>query len=721
MSRVYGQAPEIEWQNTIGGSLDEILTSVSTTMDSGFILGGYSSSTNTGDKTEVGSGWEDYWVVKLNSIGGIEWQNTIGGNEIDRLFSINQTSDSGYILGGYSSSGLSGDKTEMAVGNDYWIIKIDADGNIIWQNTIGGSGDDLLSVVQQSPTGYLIGGYTTSGVSGDKTDGNFGNYDFWVLKLDISGNIVWQKTFGGDNEDRLYDIYQTFDGGSVICGSSLSGITGNKTEPNNGGKDYWVIKLDSIGNILWQNTIGGNFDDIPKSIQQTSDGEYIIGGTSSSDIFGDKTESSIGAFGSNDFWVLKLDISGNIVWQNTIGGSSSDNLLDIQEAFDSGFILAGGSLSDIGFDKSEINFGQTDYWIVKVDSDGNLVWDNTIGGTATDFLYAIDFAVDGGLIIGGYSHSEISWDKTEGNIGTGTAYADYWVIKLIPEDCITPFIFYGDIDNDGFGNISDTLSACIPPIGYVLNSADCNDSNYNIHPFAVEICNDLDDNCNFTIDEGLTMNTFYNDEDGDSFGDADLFINSCLELIAGYVFDSTDCDDLNILVNPSAMETCNSFDDNCNLTIDEDLTFITYYIDADGDNYGNADIDTVWCLPVTGYIIDSTDCDDSNALIYPDAPEILDGIDNNCNKLIDEGLTINETILNSIKIYPNPTVDILFVEYSGYDEVTFELINIGGQILWLDDIVTSFVEIDVSKFASGIYLLKIKTPDGDAMVKFVKD
>lgn len=100
------------------------------------------------------------------------------------------------------------------------------------------------------------------------------------------------------------------------------------------------------------------------------------------------------------------------------------------------------------------------------------------------------------------------------------------------------------------------------------------------------------------------MNTFYNDEDGDSFGDADLFINSCLELIAGYVFDSTDCDDLNILVNPSAMETCNSFDDNCNLTIDEDLTFITYYIDADGDNYGNADIDTVWCLPVTGYIID---------------------------------------------------------------------------------------------------------------------
>ncbi|MBK9455349.1 MAG: putative metal-binding motif-containing protein [Bacteroidetes bacterium] len=152
----------------------------------------------------------------------------------------------------------------------------------------------------------------------------------------------------------------------------------------------------------------------------------------------------------------------------------------------------------------------------------------------------------------------------------------FGLARYVAENCVSA-TYYADVDEDGYGDLSQDSIACNLPIGYVTDSSDCNDLNAEINPASIEICNDIDDNCNFDIDEGLIIYTLYVDADSDNFGDADLFINSCLELIAGYVSDSTDCDDLNILVNPSAIESCNSFDDNCNLIIDEDLTFYVLY------------------------------------------------------------------------------------------------------------------------------------------------
>jgi hypothetical protein len=154
--QIQAQAPTIEWQNTIGGSSGDYLYSINQTSDGGYILGGRSSSGLSGDKTEGSQGNDDYWVVKLNSLGVIEWQNTIGGSNNDRLESINQTSDGGYILGGYSNSGLSGDKTEAGQGNDdYWVVKLNSLGVIEWQNTIGGSSnDELWSLNQRGEGGY---------------------------------------------------------------------------------------------------------------------------------------------------------------------------------------------------------------------------------------------------------------------------------------------------------------------------------------------------------------------------------------------------------------------------------------------------------------------------------------------------------------------------------------------------------------------------------------
>jgi PKD repeat protein len=218
----------IEWQNTLGGSSIDKLQSIKQTADGGYILGGYSESGISGDKTEVCQGSYDYWVVKLAAIGTIEWQNTIGGNDYDYLQSIQQTADGGYILGGYSYSGISGDKTEANQGGfDYWVVKLSATGTIEWQNTIGGSNDDYLQSIQQIANGgYILGGYSSSGISGDKTEAIQGNFlfDYWVIKLSATGTIQWQNTIGGSIEDYLLSIQQTTDGGYILGGYSRSGI-----------------------------------------------------------------------------------------------------------------------------------------------------------------------------------------------------------------------------------------------------------------------------------------------------------------------------------------------------------------------------------------------------------------------------------------------------------------------------------------------------------------
>ena len=205
-----------------------------------YILGGESVSSNTIDKTEVSNGEYDYWVIKLNPSGEIEWQNTIGGNAHDRLDYLIQTPDGGYLVGGTSTSGISGDKTEACYGgNDYWIIKLSAAGEIEWQNTIGSSAEDYLTQMNfTSDGGYILGGYSYGGISGEKTMATFGTNDYWVIKINSVGEIEWQKAYGGSGSDQLSWIIQTSDGGYILVGESGSGISGNKTSVNFGFYDF---------------------------------------------------------------------------------------------------------------------------------------------------------------------------------------------------------------------------------------------------------------------------------------------------------------------------------------------------------------------------------------------------------------------------------------------------------------------------------------------------
>jgi len=435
---------EIEWQNTIGGSGVDGSYCIQETNDGGYIIGGSSESNISGDKTENCLGGSDYWIVKTDANGNLLWQNTIGGNGDEYLTSIQQTADGGYILGGPSSSNISADKIEDCIGGpDYWIVKTDALGTIQWQNTIGGSGaDQLYDIRQTADGGYILGGYSTSNISGDKTENCYGLYDYWIVKTDSVGNIIWQNTIGGSDDDLLYSLQQTDDEGYILGGHSDSNISSDKTENSNGLNDYWIVKTDSSGVIQWQNTIGGSSYDYFYSIQQTDEGGYILAGTSGSNISGDKTENSNGLF---DYWIVKTDSLGLIQWQNTLGGNLSDHLISIDVTTDGGYILGGYSYSNISGDKTKISFGLEDFWIVNVDTSGTIQWQNTFGGIGTDQLHSLQLTGDGGIILSGFSNSNISGDKTENSNG----FTDFWIIKITHQyNSITGTLFIDSNNNN---------------------------------------------------------------------------------------------------------------------------------------------------------------------------------------------------------------------------------------------------------------------------------
>ncbi|MFD2245425.1 T9SS type A sorting domain-containing protein [Pontibacter ruber] len=350
-----------QWEQTIGGNKDDQLMSVQQTQDGGYILGGFSDSDISEDKSEASRGSTDYWIVKLDHSGNIEWDKTIGGQEGDALSALQQTDDGGYIMGGTSLSGIGGDKTDIHFGyGDYWVVKTDASGKIEWNKTFGGDDIEHFSSLQQTEDGgYIVGGSSSSFTFIS---------DYWILKLDAQGEQQWNRAYGGNSTDQLQSLQQTDDMGYILGGFSSSGISGDKTEMNLGFDDYWVIKVDASGNIKWDKTIGGEGHDWLYSLYHTSDGGYILGGGSESGISKYKTEASKGSF---DYWIVKLNKDGGREWDKTLGGERSDVLYSLMQTNDEGYILGGHSSSGISGDKSEARRGRDDwddpdYWVIKL-------------------------------------------------------------------------------------------------------------------------------------------------------------------------------------------------------------------------------------------------------------------------------------------------------------------------------------------------------------------
>jgi Secretion system C-terminal sorting domain len=429
LAGVYAQTPAIEWQRTIGGDSQDAIFSAAQTTDGGYILGGYSSSGISGEKTDTSRGYEDYWVVKLNSTGIIEWDKTYGGDSTDYLQVVLQTAEGGYMLGGYTYSSNTGDKSDPAKGSwDTWLIKIDPAGNIEWDKSYGGDEKDgLVSMKQTSDGGYLFWAVSKTNANGDKTEISRGLSDYWIVKIDSLGTIEWEKTIGSTNMDHILSLDETSDGGYLLAGFSMSGTGGEKTQASFGFWDFWIVKLDALLNVEWDKSFGGTSSEHIMSAKQLSNGNYLIGGFSSSGASGNKVEPTRGIY---DYWILEIDALGNKNWEKAYGGSSAEEMragISITSSGD--YILGGFSQSDIGGEKTDSTRGADDYWLIKTDLNGDIIWDKTIGGSGTEFLYSVTPTTDNGYLVAGWSDSPISGEKTDSSRGS----FDFWIVKLAPD------------------------------------------------------------------------------------------------------------------------------------------------------------------------------------------------------------------------------------------------------------------------------------------------
>lgn len=438
-------AQNILWENSYGGKHAEFLYDAISTADYGFLLAGSSISNKNGNKADSNKGNLDYWIWKMDEKGTPEWQKSFGGDGVDLLQSIRITNDGGFILAGTSSSSISGDKKELCKGQeDFWIIKLDAKGNEIWQRTIGGSGQEkLLSIAQTKEGGYILGGTSSSNKSEPdekgaedkygKAEDSKGNLDYWIVKLDKDGKIKWQKTFGGQYVDELKSIEQTSDKGYILGGYSNSPVSGNKTQDNFGFNDYWIIKLDEEGNELWQRTLGGDKDDTLFALTQTNDGGFIAGGNSSSGATNSKSKSNQNG---TDFWVIKLDKTGTIEWQETYNYGKNDVLTSIVENKDGTFLIGGYAQSEVGSEKlgaksktplkkGNDKEGINDYIALKIKATGEEIWTQTVGSKGDEVLKKLFETRDGGYILAGTSKGEASKDKNSSLGGS-----DFWIVKL---------------------------------------------------------------------------------------------------------------------------------------------------------------------------------------------------------------------------------------------------------------------------------------------------
>jgi hypothetical protein len=406
--------PVLQWQRCLGGSGYDFANCIRQTSDGGFIMAGYTTS-NNGDV--IGNhGAEDFWIVKLDANGNFQWQQCMGGADNEQANAIEQTSDGGFIIAGYTFS-INGDVSGNQGNKDAWIVKLSSSGNLQWQKCIGGTeADQANSVIQTPDSGYVFAGYTYS--NNGNVAGNHGENDFLVCKLDANGNLVWQKCFGGTESEYANSIQETSTGGFFIAGYTYS-INGD-VSGNHGSYDSWVIELTDTGIIVSQKCLGGTAIDVANEVQPVNSGGLIVVGNTASNN-GD-VSGNHGTNGTFDQWIVRLNSSNGIVWQKCLGGTDEDVAFSVQQTVDGGFIVGGNAWSTNGNVMNSHGF--SDFWVVKMDISGNILWQKCLGGSNFEMARSIRQTTDGGYIVAGFTLSD------NGDVSGNHGFYDAWIVKL---------------------------------------------------------------------------------------------------------------------------------------------------------------------------------------------------------------------------------------------------------------------------------------------------
>ena len=417
----------------------------------------------------------------------IHWQRCLGGSDDEQAASIIQIPDGGYVVVGYTES-KDGDVVGKQYLKDAWLLKLSPTDSIEHQDCFGGSGDDEFTcVIRTADGGYAISGWTNSTDGDGEVSGKHGSLhtDAWVVKMNSSWQVQWQKCYGGSNDDVANAIVQTSDGGYLITGStySLDGdVLGKHQITFN--SDMWVVKIDPAGNLQWQKCLGGKGDEFGNSILQTSDGGCIIVGKTNSlggDVVGLHFDTTLGpnydpdndgdveaneGEGGFDAWVVKLDTLQNIQWQRCYGGIRMDEANSIIHSPEGGYIFAGGTESDdgdvIGNHSKPPSKSIRDGWVVKIDSTNKILWQSCLGGLGIDEAFSVIHTLDGGYAVGGWSNS-----GDEGLFNHGKY--DAWVAKINPFGKLEWQKCYGGKDDDGAASIIQTSDKAFAFTGFTTS------------------------------------------------------------------------------------------------------------------------------------------------------------------------------------------------------------------------------------------------------------
>ena len=583
------------WQTSFGGNNADTPSDIQICNDGGFIVVGSTMS----DNLNGFHGQSDGLILKYDSFGILEWYRCYGGSNNEGFQSIKQLDNNDFIVAG-STNSSDGDVSENLGLTDGWAARIDPNGYLLWEKSLGGAGEDNLQDLELLSNGEcgIVGSTTSTSIPSFHLGQNSFFADFYLTRIDGNGNVIWQKCFGGSGDDLAYELAVTANNSMLVAGPAKS----NNGDFNawRGDFDFELIEVDDSGSLLWSNSFGGSGYDGVYGLYLKINGEILVSGvTFSNDL------DVNGLNGGNDFWLIQVNSNHNLDWQICLGGTLYDvgyanvvcNLNNIY--------LAGSTTSnDVDVSGNHPNLSGTfasDSWILKleqinpldIDGDGFTTIDGDCNDTnpninpnATEICNEID-------------------DNCNEIIDEGfDTDADSFTICNGDCDDSNPLIYPGapevldSLDNNCDGQIDEGLSPDADGDGFTVADGDCDDTNASVNPNATEICNGVDDNCNTEVDEGFDL-------------DADTF-----------TICNGDCDDTNALIYPGAPEVLDSLDNNCDGQIDEGFNPDP---DADGD----------------GFSLSEGDCNDADPNVNPGATELCNGIDDNCNSIIDEGFDLD--------------------------------------------------------------------------------
>jgi len=388
---LYSYTQVIFWQEYFGGTSHEMGKAIFFDEDGTVVIGGQTKSQNQFGKDNHGEEYD--WVVfKYNSQGQILWQNTLGGSGNDELNHMIETDDGGYMLIGTTMS-TDGDVTVSHGKMDIWVAKLDDIGNITWARAFGGAGNDQgFTIIQTSDGGYLLGGESGSHRSGYMRSTHHGSLDAWVAKLDSAGNLEWEKHYGGGKNEKTISLHEVKPNTYIIVNATTS--TDGDVKVNLGKKDVWILEIQEEGEINWQANFGGEDYDEVHASKMDKDGNIVLVGTTFS-----KSRQILQQFGGGDFWLFKISQEGGLIWSRTYGGSKADGANDIFCTKDGGYILCGTSKSTDG--DNPATHGYYDAWVLKINSKGDKMWGQTFGKQGNDRFESIYEVPTGGYVATG--------------------------------------------------------------------------------------------------------------------------------------------------------------------------------------------------------------------------------------------------------------------------------------------------------------------------------